>query len=41
MDSEDRKNLGIAISTGTIAGAATVLGAWTAASALGVAGTIA
>ncbi len=40
MDSEDRKNLGIAIGTGTIAGAATVLGAWTAASALGVAGTL-
>ncbi|MEG3904751.1 hypothetical protein QUB19_20185 [Microcoleus sp. B4-C5] len=40
MDSEDQKNLGIAIGTGTIAGAATVLAAWTAASALGVAGTL-
>ncbi|MEG3954130.1 hypothetical protein [Microcoleus sp. herbarium2] len=40
MDSEDHKNLGIAIGTGTIAGAATVLAAWTAASALGVAGTL-
>jgi hypothetical protein len=40
MDSEDHKNLGIAVGTGTIAGAATVLAAWTAASALGVAGTL-
>ncbi|MEP6517050.1 hypothetical protein [Microcoleus vaginatus] len=40
MDSEDQKNLGIAIGTGTIAGAATVLAAWTAAGALGVAGTL-
>jgi hypothetical protein len=40
MDSEDQKNLGIAIGTGTIAGTATVLAAWTAASALGVAGTL-
>lgn len=40
MDSKDQKNLGIAIGTGTIAGAATVLGAWTAATALGVAGTL-
>ena len=40
MDSEDKKNLGIAIGTGTITGAATVLAAWTAASALGVAGTL-
>ncbi|MEG3870206.1 MULTISPECIES: hypothetical protein [unclassified Microcoleus] len=40
IDSEDQKNLGIAIGTGTIAGAATVLAAWTAASALGVAGTL-
>ncbi|MEG4503587.1 hypothetical protein QUA81_11145 [Microcoleus sp. F6_B4] len=40
MDSEDKKNLGIAIGTGTIAGTATVLAAWTAATALGVAGTL-
>ncbi|MBD1838892.1 hypothetical protein [Coleofasciculus sp. FACHB-501] len=40
MDSEDQKNLGIAVGTGTIAGAATVLAAWTAASALGMAGTL-
>jgi hypothetical protein len=40
MDGEDQKNLGIAIGTGTIAGATSVLGAWTAASALGVAGTL-
>ncbi|MEW6498029.1 MAG: hypothetical protein AB1589_36840, partial [Cyanobacteriota bacterium] len=40
MDSEDQKNLGIAIGTGTIAGATTVLAAWTAASALGVTGTL-
>jgi len=40
IDSEDQKNLGIAIGTGTIAGTATVLAAWTAASALGVAGTL-
>ncbi|TAG86709.1 MAG: hypothetical protein EAZ09_20865 [Oscillatoriales cyanobacterium] len=40
MDSEDHKNLGIAVGTGTIAGAATVLAAWTAASALGVASTL-
>jgi hypothetical protein len=40
MDSEDKKNLGVAISTGTVAGAATVLAAWTAASALGVTGTL-
>ena len=40
MDNEDRRNLGIAVSTGTIAGAATVLAAWTAASALGVTGTL-
>ncbi|MBW4681265.1 MAG: hypothetical protein KME19_14280 [Microcoleus vaginatus WJT46-NPBG5] len=40
MDSEDQKNLGIAVGTGTIAGAATVLAAWTAASTLGVTGTL-
>lgn len=40
MDGEDQKNLGIAIGTGTIAGATTILGAWTAASALGVAGSL-
>lgn len=40
MDSEDQKNLGIAFATGTFAGTATVLAAWTAASALGVTGTL-
>ncbi|MFB2836672.1 hypothetical protein [Floridanema evergladense] len=40
MDDKDRKNLGIAIGTGTIAGAVSVLAAWTAATALGVAGTL-
>ncbi|MEG5067291.1 hypothetical protein QUB33_27195 [Microcoleus sp. B3-A4] len=40
MDSEDQKNLGIAIGTGTIAGTATVLAVWTAATALEVAGTL-
>lgn len=40
MDDKDRKNLGIAIGTGTIAGAVSVLAVWTAASALGVAGTL-
>lgn len=40
MDGEDQKNLGIAIGTGTIAGATTILGAWTAAIALGVAGSL-
>ncbi|MFB2934868.1 hypothetical protein ACE1B6_06280 [Aerosakkonemataceae cyanobacterium BLCC-F154] len=40
MGSEDRKNLGIAIGTGTIAGAVSILAAWTAASALGAAGTL-
>ena len=40
MDGEDKKNLGIAIGTGTIAGATTILGAWTAATALGVAGSL-
>lgn len=40
MDSEDKTNLGIAVGTGTVAGAATVLAAWTAASALGVTGTL-
>ncbi len=40
MDSEDQKNLGIAIGTGTVAGTATILAAWTAASALGAAGTL-
>ncbi|NTW20919.1 MAG: hypothetical protein HGA42_15555 [Nostocales cyanobacterium W4_Combined_metabat2_030] len=40
MDSEDQKNLGIAIGTGTIAAAGTALAAWTAAGALGVAGTL-
>ncbi|MBD2041396.1 hypothetical protein [Microcoleus sp. FACHB-672] len=40
MDSEDKTNLGIAVGTGTIAGAVTVLAAWTAASALGVTGTL-
>jgi len=39
MDNDDKKNLGIAIGTGTIAGATTILVAWTAASAIGVAGT--
>ena len=40
MDREDLTNLGIAVSTGTLAGAATVFAAWSAASALGVAGTL-
>lgn len=40
MDREDQKNLGIAIGTGTVAGTATILAAWTAASALGVTGTL-
>ncbi|MEA5617246.1 hypothetical protein VB711_05250 [Cronbergia sp. UHCC 0137] len=40
MDREDFKNLGIAAVTGTLAGAGAVLIAWTAASALGVAGTL-
>lgn len=40
MDSEDQKNLGIAIGTGTVAGTATILAAWTAATALEVAGTL-
>ena len=40
IDSEDQKNLGIAIGTGTIAGTATVLAVWTAATALEVAGTL-
>lgn len=40
MDSEDLTHLGVAIGTGTVAGAATVLAAWTTASALGVAGTL-
>lgn len=39
MDIEDKKNLGIAIGAGTFTGATSVLGAWTAAGALGVAGT--
>ena len=40
MDNEDKKNLGIAIGSGTILGSLSVLGAWTAASAFGVAGTL-
>jgi hypothetical protein len=40
MDSEDYRNLGVSVGTGTVAGAATVLAAWTAASALGVTGTL-
>ncbi|MBD2693036.1 hypothetical protein H6G68_14960 [Anabaena catenula FACHB-362] len=40
MDGEDYKNLGIATVTGTLAGAGAVLIAWTAASALEVAGTL-
>lgn len=40
MDREDQKNLGIAFATGTLAGTATVLAAWTAASVLGVTGTL-
>ncbi|MCG5057019.1 MAG: hypothetical protein KA714_03165 [Limnoraphis sp. WC205] len=40
MDSQDLTNLGVAVTTGTLAGAATVFAAWTAASALGVAGTL-
>ena len=40
MDSEDQKNLGIAIGAGTLTSVATVLAAWTAASALGVSGTL-
>ena len=40
MDSEDQKNLGIAIGTGTVAATATILAAWTAATALEVAGTL-
>lgn len=40
MDGEDLKNLGIAAVTGTLASAGAVLIAWTAASALGIAGTL-
>ncbi|MBS9386238.1 MAG: hypothetical protein HEQ24_19260 [Dolichospermum sp. BR01] len=40
MDGEDLKNLGIAAVTGTLASAGAVLVAWTAASALGIAGTL-
>ncbi|MEB3887175.1 hypothetical protein [Lyngbya sp. CCY1209] len=40
MDAEDQKNLGIAIGGGTIVGATALLTAWTAASALGVAGSL-
>ncbi|MFP4221506.1 MAG: hypothetical protein ACLFM4_10575 [Phormidium sp.] len=40
MDGEDFRNLGISVGTGTVAGAATVLAAWTAASTLGVTGTL-
>lgn len=40
MDGEDYRNLGVSVGTGTVAGAATVLAAWTAASALGVTGTL-
>jgi len=40
MDGEDQKNLGIAIGGGTIVGATALLTAWTAASALGVAGSL-
>lgn len=40
MDKKDYQNLGIAISGGTLTGIGAVLGAWTAASALGVAGSL-
>lgn len=40
MDNQDRLNLGIAVGSGTLAGVASVLAAWTAASALGVTGTL-
>ena len=40
MDSEDLKNLGVAVGGGTLLGASAVFAAWTAASALGVAGTL-
>lgn len=40
MDAEDRWNLGISVGSGTLAGAASVLAAWTAASTLGVAGSV-
>ncbi|MBD2395855.1 hypothetical protein H6G11_16545 [Cyanobacterium aponinum FACHB-4101] len=38
MDKKDLANLGIAVGSGTLAGAATVLAAWTTAGALGVGG---
>lgn len=40
MNSEDLKNLGIAVGGGTLVGATAVFAAWTAATALGVAGTL-
>ncbi|MBE9230245.1 hypothetical protein IQ231_00655 [Cuspidothrix issatschenkoi LEGE 03284] len=40
MDGEDLKNLGIAAVTGALASAGAILIAWTAASALGIAGTL-
>lgn len=40
MDGEDLTNLGVAIGTGTVVGAATVLATWTAAGVLGVAGSL-
>ncbi|MCD8490003.1 MAG: hypothetical protein LRZ84_25520 [Desertifilum sp.] len=39
MDKEDQRNLGVAVSTGALTGATSVLGVWSAASALGAAGT--
>lgn len=40
LDGEDKLNLGLSIGSGTLAGAASVLAAWTAASTLGVAGSL-
>lgn len=38
MDQKDLANLGIAVGSGTLAGAATILAAWTTAGALGIGG---
>ncbi|ERT04267.1 hypothetical protein M595_5789 [Lyngbya aestuarii BL J] len=40
MDSQDLTNLGVAITTGTLVGGASVFAAWTAASALGIASSL-
>ena len=40
MDSRDLTNLGVAITTGTLVGGASIFAAWTAASALGVASSL-